>query len=127
MSNKSEGTKFEKQVAEKLYADGWLVHLLTQSAAGQPADIIAVKDITTMLIDCKDCKGKSFDLNRVEENQMNAMSLFTDRTMGLAMFAIQLNGKTYFVDYKAIKHVIEQGAKTVKEQWLENNKENWNI
>lgn len=127
MSNKSEGTKLEKKVADLLYKDGWWVHLLTQSNAGQPADIIACKDITTMLIDCKDCKGKSFDLDRVEENQINAMRLFTERTMGLALFVIQLNDKLYFVDYKAIMEAIERGNKALKEQWLENNKENWNL
>lgn len=127
MSNKKEGTKFEQEIADKLFENGWWVHLIQQSKSGQPADIIATKDNTAVLIDCKDCKTKKFDLSRVEENQLNAMRLFVSRCWGQAYFVIKLNDKVYFINYWTMLDTILKEMKSVNESWLENNKENWHL
>ena len=88
-SNRATGNAFEQEFSELLYAYGFWVHRLTQDSAGQPADIIAVKNKTAYLIDCKDCSAKGFDLRRVEENQITAMSLWHECGNGQGWFAIK--------------------------------------
>ena len=89
-SNRAVGNAFEQEFCEMLYAYGFWVHRLTQDSAGQPADVIAVKNKTAYLIDCKDCSSKRFDLRRVEENQITAMQLWDECGNGQGWFAIKL-------------------------------------
>lgn len=58
MSNKKIGNGFEAEFCEKLFQNGYWVHNLAQNAAGQPADVVAVKNGVPYLIDCKVCSGK---------------------------------------------------------------------
>ena len=88
-SNRATGNAFEQEFSELLYAYGFWVHRLTQDSAGQPADVIAVKNKIAYLIDCKDCSAKGFDLRRVEENQITAMSLWHECGNGQGWFAIK--------------------------------------
>ena len=89
-SNRAVGNAFEIELCELLYAYGFWVHRLTQDSAGQPADVIAVRNKTAYLIDCKDCSAKGFDLRRVEENQINAMQLWNECGNGQGWFAIKV-------------------------------------
>lgn len=89
-SNRAVGNAFEQEFSELLYAYGFWVHRLTQDSAGQPADLIAVKNKTAYLIDCKDCSAKGFDLRRVEENQITAMQLWNECGNGQGWFAIKV-------------------------------------
>ena len=89
-SNRAAGNAFEMEFSELLYAYGFWVHRLTQDSAGQPADVIAVKERTAYLIDCKDCSAKGFDLRRVEENQITAMQLWHECGNGQGWFAIKV-------------------------------------
>ena len=89
-SNRAVGNAFEQEFSELLYAYGFWVHRLTQDSAGQPADVIAVKNKIAYLIDCKDCSAKGFDLRRVEENQITAMQLWNDCGNGQGWFAIKV-------------------------------------
>ena len=89
-SNRAVGNTFEQEFSELLYAYGFWVHRLTQDSAGQPADVIAVKNKTAYLIDCKDCSAKGFDLRRVEENQITAMQLWNECGNGQGWFAIKV-------------------------------------
>lgn len=89
-SNRAVGSAFEQELSELLFAYGFWVHRLTQDSAGQPADIIAVKNKTAYLIDCKDCSAKGFDLRRVEENQITAMQLWDECGNGQGWFAIKV-------------------------------------
>lgn len=88
-SNKKKGTTFEEEFAEFLSAHGFWVHLLTQNAAGQPADIIAAKNGKTLLIDCKVCEKDLFRLDRIEDNQWTAMSLWRSCGNGDGWFALK--------------------------------------
>ena len=89
-SNRAVGNAFEQEFSELLYAYGFWCHRLTQDSAGQPADVIAVRNKTAYLIDCKDCSSKGFDLRRVEENQITAMQLWDECGNGQGWFAIKV-------------------------------------
>ena len=90
MNNKTLGNNFEQELCEKLSAYGFWCHNLAMNKAGQPADIIAVKNKIAYLIDAKVCSNKGFALSRVEENQELAMTLWGERGNGQGWFAIKL-------------------------------------
>lgn len=96
-SNRAVGNAFEQEFSELLYAYGFWVHRLTQDSAGQPADVIAVKNKIAYLIDCKDCSSKGFDLRRVEENQINAMQLWNECGNGQGWFALKVEDEIYML------------------------------
>ena len=74
--NRKIGNSFETEFCELLFQYGFWCHNMAQNAAGQPADIIAVKGKTAYLIDCKVCSNNRFPLSRVEENQHFAMETY---------------------------------------------------
>lgn len=90
MSNKKLGNSFETDFCQLLYQHGFWVHNFVQSKDGQPADVIAVKNGKSYLIDCKVCSNNYFNLGRMEENQINAMTLWEDVGNGNGLFAIRL-------------------------------------
>ena len=102
MSNKSKGTAFEKEFAQIFAERGFWVHCLRDNANGQPFDLIAVRNNTAFAFDCKECQGSVFRLSRVEENQDNAMTLWTETGNRFSFFAIRLNGKIYLIPYRML-------------------------
>lgn len=97
-SNRLIGNQLEREVAAKLSAHGYWVHLLTQSTVGQPADMIAVKNRRAYLIDAKQCRGHTFEARRIEDNQYMAMHSFQERGNGVGWFAIHFSsGPIYMV------------------------------
>ncbi len=102
-SNRAAGNAFEQEFCEMLYAYGFWVHRLTQDSAGQPADVIAVRNKTAYLIDCKDCSSKGFDLRRVEDNQITAMQLWDECGNGQGWFALKVpTGDIYMLPLFAV-------------------------
>ena len=98
MSNKKLGNQFESELCEILSMYGFWCHNLAQNAAGQPADVIAVKNGRAYLIDCKVCStDKGFDLRRVEENLELAMRLWNDCGHGAGWFAMKLPNDDIFM------------------------------
>lgn len=97
MNNKKIGNSFETELCKILSQNGFWAHNLAQNAAGQPADIIAVKNGTAYLIDCKVCSGKAFNLSRVEENQRLSMCLWSDCFNGDGWFAVKFGENIYMV------------------------------
>ena len=51
-TNRKIGNTFETEFCELLFQRGFWCHNMAQNAAGQPADVIAVKNKTAYLIDC---------------------------------------------------------------------------
>lgn len=89
--NRTNGGRFEQEMAEILSEHGFWVHVMQQNKSGQPADIIAVKGKFHTLIDCKLVSDeKGFPFSRVEENQRTAMRLFTKRGGEHCYFAIKV-------------------------------------
>lgn len=101
-SNRAVGNAFEQELCELLFAYGFWVKNLKQDSAGQPADVIAVRNKVAYLIDCKDCSSKGFDLRRVEENQINAMQLWWECGNGQGWFAFKVDDEIYMLPYAAV-------------------------
>lgn len=103
MNNKKLGSGFEQALCETLSKHGFWCHLLNANKAGQPADIIAVKNGKAYLIDAKVCTNGTFPLSRVEENQDLAMELWKECGNGEGWFALEVDGNVYMICHYVIK------------------------
>ncbi len=97
MSNRKTGNRFEAKFCDLLFNKGFWVLNVTQNQAGQPADIIAVKNGFPSLIDCKVCENDKFQLSRVEENQRLSMELWEDCGNGQGWFALKTSKGIYMI------------------------------
>lgn len=114
MSNKSAGTKFEKEFAGILAKHWFWVHIFQDNKNGQPCDVIAAKNGDAYLFDCKDCQGNVFNMSRIEENQYNAMRLFHLTGNSRGMFAVRFqDAPVYLVDYQVLKDLQDGGTKNL--------------
>ena len=130
-TNRKDGLRFESELCQKLAEAGWWAHDMTQNAAGQPADVIAVRANHAVLIDCKICSRDSFDMKRIEPNQESAMTLWEEMGNEYAFYALKLsNGLIYMMDWKEVKFLKQQNVKNIPlwymakqfatfEQWLD--------
>lgn len=113
MSNKSDGNAFERSFAGKLKEYGFWVHLLQQNSAGQPADIIAVRDGNAYLIDCKVCALDRFLFSRMEDNQCDAMDFWNQCGNNPCYFALLTSdGEIYMADYDVLSTARSLGDKS---------------
>ena len=103
ISNKKLGNTFESDLCDTLYENGFWCHNMAQNKAGQPADIIAVRNGKAHLIDAKVCSNNEFPLKRIEENQSLSMELWSDRGNGQGWFALKLNDEVYMLPYILLK------------------------
>ena len=104
MTNKKLGNDFEQELCEKLSEYGFWCHNMAMNKSGQPADIIAVRNKQSYLIDAKVCSSRGFALSRVEENQDLAMDLWAQRGNGQGWFALKLpNNEIYMIPHFCIK------------------------
>lgn len=103
-SNRKVGNNFEQDLCEILFENGFWTHNLAQNQAGQPADVIAVRNRRAYLIDCKVCStSKGFSLKRMEDNQDLSMTLWQECGNGEGWFAILLAGQIYMIPHTVIK------------------------
>lgn len=94
MSNRTTGNKVEREFCELLASKGFWVHNLAQNSAGQPADVIAVRNGYSYLIDVKDCATeKGFELSRIEPNQRSAMQMWEKCNNSPGYFALRYDGQ----------------------------------
>lgn len=131
MSNKKLGNQFETELCEILAEHGFWTHNLAQNAAGQPADVIAVKEGQAYLIDCKVCSQGKFQYSRIEENQDLSMGLWNECGNGIGWFALKFDTGIYLVDREAIRvcserhpamtHELADMYGYSMEEWLWNN------
>ena len=104
MSNKTLGNNFEQELCERLSEYGFWATNLAMTKAGQPADVIAVRNKRAYLIDAKVCSDKGFALSRVEENQQLAMTLWEECGNGQGWFAIRVPaGEIYMLPHICVK------------------------
>ena len=105
MSNKKLGNRFEAELCEILSMYGFWCHNLAANSAGQPADVLAVRNERAYLIDCKVCStNKGFDLSRMEENQDLAMTLWEECGNGQGWFAMKLpTGDIFMLPHFCVK------------------------
>ena len=97
MSNKKLGNDFESEFCEILAEHGYWCHNLAQNSAGQPADVIAVKNSIAYLIDCKVCSNDRFPFSRIEENQELAMEMWRECGNSCGIFALKYSEGIYMV------------------------------
>ena len=102
MSNRALGNSFESELCDKLYHYGFWTHNMTQNKAGQPADVIAVKNGKAYLIDAKVCSDGKFPLSRIEENQELAMTLWKECGNEQGWFALKVQEKVYMVSHTVV-------------------------
>lgn len=115
-NNRKLGNSFEAEFCQMLFDRGFWAHNLAQNNAGQPADVIAVRDKIALLVDCKVCSGKGFPISRVEPNQWTAMGLWADRTDYMPMFALKLKDDTvWMVSYYTMCRYYKEGVPTLTE------------
>lgn len=82
-------------------------HNLAQNSQGQPFDVIAAKSGRTYPIDCKVCEKDIFRLERVEENQHSAMSLWRQTGNGEGWFALKMtNGEVWFISLEDMERAM---------------------
>lgn len=113
MSNKSNGTAFEREFAKILYKNGYWAHCMQDNRNGQPFDVIAAKNSRAYAFDCKACEGQRFEFRRIEENQRNAFTVWDDAGNYPGMLAVQFPGAVYLMFYRDIKTLEERGVKHV--------------
>ncbi len=102
--NRKVGNGFEKDLCHCLSAYGFWVHNLAQNSQGQPFDVIAARNGVSYPIDCKDCAKDIFKMERIEENQLSAMSLWKYTNNGESWFALRLNnGAVYMISFSDMK------------------------
>ena len=103
MNNRTTGNRFENELCEALSEHGFWVHPMRQDNSGQPADIIAVRNKISYLIDAKVCTNNKFSLSRVEENQDLAMELWKERGNGMGWFALKTDYGTFMLSHYVLK------------------------
>lgn len=106
MSNRKIGNTFEAELCEILASEGFWAHNFTQNKNGQPADVIAVRNMQAYLIDCKVCSnGEPFALSRIESNQELSMSLWEECGNHSGLFAIRFDERIYIATLWNLQHV----------------------
>lgn len=116
MSNKSNGTAFEREFAEILFRHGFWAHRMQDNQNGQPFDIIAAKNRVPYAFDCKDCQGSIFKFSRIEENQMLAMQLWRQSGNGNAFLAIRMpETGIRILPYSVAIELMEKGTLSIAE------------
>lgn len=107
MTNKKIGNDFESRLCEILSNEGFWTHNFAQNQAGQPADVIAVKNGKAYLIDCKVCSNRGFVLSRMEDNQDLAMELWQYCGNGDGWFTILIaeSSDIYMIPHWLIRSV----------------------
>lgn len=104
MNNKKLGTAWEQEVCELMAQRGFWVHFIVPDARGaQPFDVIAVKDDHALAIDCKTCVANSFDINRLEDNQISSFEKWIQCGNEMPMIAVKHKGRLYWIPYTLLK------------------------
>ena len=116
--NRTQGGKFEQDLSQILFEHGFWVHVMQQNKAGQPADIIAIKERYHTLIDCKIISDeRGFPFERIEENQKFAMRTFHRKCREMCYFALRLpDGEIYLITLERIDVLRSHGRKRLTEK-----------
>ena len=100
---KKIGSEFEQELCKLLAANGFWVHFITPDKTGaQPFDIIAVKNNIPIAIDCKTCEADTFNIRRLEDNQIMAFDKWLGCGNAYAYIVIKHKGRIYFIPYDVI-------------------------
>lgn len=127
MSNRHDGNCFEADLCDELSAAGFWAHNFAQNSAGQPVDIVAVKNNLPCLIDCKRCYTGLLSLSRVEPNQEAAAMMWWKSGNTEVWFACLYEEEVYMVALKQIQKLEGIGFRSIDvrnyetlEEWISN-------
>lgn len=115
-SNNKVGQDFEHEFCEMLYDNGFWVHFIERKKSGsQPFDIIASKNNIAFVFDAKTNSGNLFRLSRIEENQIESMTLFNDRGNKNSFIVIKKDDcDIYIIPFSLVLNEIENNSKSLK-------------
>lgn len=104
MNNKMLGTRFEREMVQRLSETGWWVHFISPDMRGaQPFDIIALKAGRALAIDCKTSSQPIFYFERLEYNQVCAFEKWIDIVKEEPWVAVKYQDEIYMVSYSMLK------------------------
>jgi len=120
LNNKRLGNSFEKEMTEILSQKGYWVTMLTpkQHTGSQPADLIAIKNNKPILIDCKTCKTKYFQISRIEQNQWLAYQRYKKCGNTEYYLAIKYKDDIYSIPIDTIKRNTKTINLEKQEKWI---------
>lgn len=125
MSNKKNGSDFEKELCEMFAKEGMWARLEYPAEDGsQPFDVKAIYRDEIYVFECKDCKNGYFDLNRIENNQETALRFLSENMLDpKILFAFKFDNDFLFVEFLDVLWEKEWGKKTriKKEDLLKNS------
>lgn len=102
-NNKKLGTDFENEAVDLLTKLGYWVHFISPDTRGaQPFDIIAVKNGIPYAIDCKTCVAKSFNISRLEDNQVLAFGKWTKCGNTEPLILVKHDGYIYVIGFREL-------------------------
>ena len=119
MNNKQAGNEFEREFCEMLSKDGFWSHFMGGSKNGQPADIIAVRNERSYLIDAKDCQNDRFVFSRIEANQDTAMRYWEMCGNNQGLFALKTSKGIYMLAYGVVQVLEIAGVKSLNMSAIE--------
>lgn len=103
MSNRQKGNELERIVADIFSKKGYWVHNFNLGRAGQPVDLIVVKNCEAKIIEVKDCSKGYFEPYRIEDNQYLSIGKWWSCNRNKnAYFAMRFNEQIYIVDAEKI-------------------------
>ena len=125
--NRSNGGRFEQDLATVLADSGFWVHVMQQNKAGQPADLIALRGKFHTLIDCKVISDDNgFPFERIEENQKLAMRMFQRKAGELCYFALKLpDASVWLVTLERLETLKNRGKKRLTDEEIRN--QTWSL
>ena len=104
MNNKRLGTAFEREFCELLAKKGYWVHFITPDNRGaQPFDIVAAKNGEALAMDCKTCVSSTFNINRLEDNQIMAFERWIKCGNADPYIAVKHKNNVYLIRYSYLK------------------------
>ena len=106
-SNKKLGNDFEREFCDTLSQSGFWCYNLPSKVEGQPFDVIACINGKTFVIDCKVCANDKFTFDRVEDNQVSAMTKFHKCGNGWGWFAMKTSEGVFMVQAGTLFRWIE--------------------
>lgn len=120
MSNKKNGSDFEKELCEMFAKKGMWTRLEYPAEDGsQPFDLKVIYRNNIFCFECKDCKNGKFYFNRIEENQKIALDKLEENLFNFQIyFAFKNKDEIIFLEADDVLYL----ANFTDEKFLDFNK-----
>lgn len=111
--NKKIGNDTELIIAKLFKEYGYWCHIFNSNYAGQPVDLVAIKNYKVWLCDVKHCDKPYFLLSRVEPNQWDTMQYAKECGIKRVGVIAYYNNEAFYIDYNALKRLKDENIKRV--------------